>query len=78
MVAIAAKDGEIAKMVERYDCGIAIEPGDAEALAHMLTLLSREPLRCAEMGCHARDMLDAHFSRRQAFEHWQSALAIFA
>lgn len=78
VVAITAKDGEIAKLVERYECGIAIEPGDAEALARTLTLLSREPQRCAEMGRRAREMLDANFSRRQAFKHWQSALAKIA
>ncbi len=78
VVAITAKDGEIAQLVAQHHCGIAIQPGDAGALSRALTLLSREPLRCVEMGRRARDMLDANFSRRQAIEHWQNALAKIA
>ncbi len=32
VIAIGAKNGEIARMVEQYQCGIVVEPGSADAL----------------------------------------------
>jgi glycosyltransferase involved in cell wall biosynthesis len=78
MIAITANGGEIAELIERHGCGIAIEPGDADSLSRSLAALSLDPLRCAEMGQRAREMLDAKFSRRQAIERWQSALTQIA
>ena len=37
IIAITAKDGEIAALVQRHRCGFVIEPGDARALAARLT-----------------------------------------
>src|SRR5436190_4266007 len=74
IIAITARDGEIAQLIERHDCGIVIAPGDAKALADALSHLSADAARVAEMGQRARAMLDAHFSRRQAFERWRSVL----
>jgi glycosyltransferase involved in cell wall biosynthesis len=78
MIVIAAKAGEIAELVARYRCGIAVAPGDADGLSQAIAALSRDPLRCADMGRRARDMLDANFSRRRAIELWQSVLAKIA
>jgi colanic acid biosynthesis glycosyl transferase WcaI len=78
MIAIAAKNGDIAELITQYDCGIIVEPGDADNLARALTLLSRDPLRCAEMGRHARTMIDTDFSCRQAIARWQNVLASIA
>ena len=78
IISVAAKDGDIAQLIAEHGCGIAIEPGDADALAQTLTQLSCEPVRCAEMGRRARAMLDANFSRRQAIEHWRSLLTTIA
>jgi glycosyltransferase involved in cell wall biosynthesis len=78
IIAITAEDGEIARLVEEYGCGIVIEPGNADALAHTLTLLSRGTERVGAMGARARAMLEAHFTRQQAFERWQRVLESIA
>ncbi len=70
VIAIAAKDSEIARLVLRHDCGIVIEPGNAEALAEALLLLSADAKRRAAMGASARAMLDVNFTRRHGFAHW--------
>jgi glycosyltransferase involved in cell wall biosynthesis len=72
IIAIAAPDGEIAGLVRRHDCGAVIEPGEGEHLAAMLRLLRANPGRVAEMGHRARALLDARFTRRQAFGRWRS------
>jgi colanic acid biosynthesis glycosyl transferase WcaI len=74
MVVIGASDGELATLVRRHNCGFVIEPGDSDRLADLLKRLAKDSGTLPEMGNAARNMLDAHFSRRQAFERWQSVL----
>jgi colanic acid biosynthesis glycosyl transferase WcaI len=74
VIAITARNGEIAWLVEQHGCGLVIEPGRAETLAEALTLLAADDARTAAMGARARAILDAHFTRRQAFERWRPLL----
>jgi glycosyltransferase involved in cell wall biosynthesis len=70
IIAITTKDGEIARLVEQYACGVVIEPGQGDALAETLMRLSADAEETAAMGRRARAMLDAQFTRRRAFEQW--------
>jgi glycosyltransferase involved in cell wall biosynthesis len=74
IIAITAKDGEIAALVDRYQCGLVIEPGKSDDLANALSRLSARPDETASMGERARAMLEAHFSRRLALERWRGVL----
>jgi colanic acid biosynthesis glycosyl transferase WcaI len=74
MIAITARDGEIARLVQQHKCGLIIEPGQADALAAALAQLSTDVQSLAAMGARARTMLDAHFTRRQALDRWRNAL----
>jgi glycosyltransferase involved in cell wall biosynthesis len=74
IIAITSKDGEIGRLVQQHSCGIVIEPGNAEALADALVCLSTNEEHVTEMGLRARAMLDAHFTRLQAFERWRMVL----
>jgi colanic acid biosynthesis glycosyl transferase WcaI len=74
IIAVTAYDGEVARLVRRHDCGIVVAPGEGEFLADALCCLRADPARLAEMGHYARVMLDAHFTRRYALEHWRSLL----
>jgi glycosyltransferase involved in cell wall biosynthesis len=74
MVAIAAPDGEIARLVRAHDCGFVVAPGDAAGLADVLTRAAADPAGLAAMGVRARAMLDAQFSRRHALEKWRGVL----
>jgi hypothetical protein len=53
---------------------IVVEPGEGELLADTLRRLLTDPGRVAEMGQRARVMLDAHFTRRHAFQRWRSLI----
>jgi colanic acid biosynthesis glycosyl transferase WcaI len=75
VISITASDGEIARLVRQHGCGLVIEPGNGQALAEALILLSKSPPGVAEMGKRARAMLDDNFARRHAFARWQELLA---
>jgi glycosyltransferase involved in cell wall biosynthesis len=42
IIAICAKDGEISEMVEQYQCGVIVEPGNADALVNSILQLSKD------------------------------------
>jgi len=70
LIAIAAPDGEIARLVREHECGFVVAPGDAPALAALLAALAADRGALAGMGARARAMLEAQFTRRQALEKW--------
>jgi colanic acid biosynthesis glycosyl transferase WcaI len=74
IIVIAAKDGELARLVQEYACGVVIAPGDANALAGTLLRISSDPGTLAEMGMRAREMLEARFTRQKGLERWRQLL----
>ena len=78
MIAITSADGEFARLVREHECGLVIEPGQADALAGALTRLAADPTGLAAMGLAARKMLDACFARRHAIGQWCDLLASVA
>ena len=74
VVVIGDKEGELARLVQEHRCGLVFKPGDATALAAALSRLEREPSTAIDMGMKARQMLDAHFTRKQAFARWSDLL----
>jgi len=75
IIAVTAEDGEIARLVRAFDCGVIVEPGDANKMATTLVQLSINHTARAEMGRKARAMLEAQFTRRHAFERWERLFA---
>lgn len=75
MITIGSKQGELGRLVERHQCGFAIEEGDVDSLESAITCLSRDHDLCAKMGHRARSMLDHHFTRRQAFDNWHNLIS---
>jgi glycosyltransferase involved in cell wall biosynthesis len=74
IIVIGDPNGELARLVQRHDCGFAIAPGDADTLTATLRRLSETPQTVSEMGTRARQMLDAHFTRRQGLARWRRLL----
>jgi glycosyltransferase involved in cell wall biosynthesis len=74
-IAVSAPDGEIGALVERYDCGVCVPPGDGAGLAAAIRGLMRDPERTAAMGANARATLESRFSRKRAFALWEAVLA---
>jgi len=78
MIFIGDTGGELAGLVRRHECGIAIAPDDSKTLAETLRQWSRAPETMAAMGAKARAMLDAHFSRQQGLARWRALLDAIA
>lgn len=75
IIAIAAADGDLARLVGEHRCGLVVAPGDATALADGLRRLAADPHQTRAMGARARAMLEAQFTRRQALERWRALFA---
>jgi glycosyltransferase involved in cell wall biosynthesis len=71
MLMIGDTEGEIGRLIREHRCGTIIRPGDAATLADTLRRWSEQPKSIAEMGAQARQMLDARFTRRRAFDQWR-------
>jgi colanic acid biosynthesis glycosyl transferase WcaI len=74
ILAIIARDGEFAQLIEEYQCGLVIEPGQTAELAEVILALSEDAVQCSKMGKQSRIMLEADFTRQKAFERWREVL----
>jgi glycosyltransferase involved in cell wall biosynthesis len=74
IVVIGDPNGELGRLVQRNACGFAIAPGDSEALTATLRQLLNAPQAVSEMGNRARQMLDAHFTRKLGLARWRRLL----
>jgi colanic acid biosynthesis glycosyl transferase WcaI len=75
VMAVIARDGEFALLIEKWHCGRAIEPGQTAELADAISTLAQDKARCVEMGQQSRRMLEAEFTRQRAYERWSDVLA---
>jgi glycosyltransferase involved in cell wall biosynthesis len=67
-------DGEIGRIVARYECGYSIPVGEASTLTRRIRSLKASPDHCRRLGQAARTALLAKFDRKGAFELWQAAI----
>jgi len=75
VVFIGARDGELARILDEYRCGIVVEPGDVEGLTRALTALESDRASAAEMGRRGLEAYRAHFAPQHAFAAWERVLA---
>ena len=72
---IGDHNGEIARWITRYDCGVVVSPGDAGALTCAILALVDNPARLHQLGANARRAFDAHFALPAAVGAFEAALA---
>ncbi|MGV8840422.1 MAG: glycosyltransferase family 4 protein [Bauldia sp.] len=70
IIAVAAPDGEIGRLVASFDCGLAVVPGDGQGLAAAIAALTDDPARRARFGANARAAVDGPLSRAAALRRW--------
>jgi colanic acid biosynthesis glycosyl transferase WcaI len=70
-IVVSSPSGELAQLVFDHACGMAIPPGQAVQLAMALRRLQSDSAAVTAMGQRARHMLDALFTRKNAFERWR-------
>ncbi len=74
VIFIGARDGEVARMIEQFGCGIVVEPGDISGLAAAIESLRADRQRAEEMGKRGRAAYEAHFAPHHAFAAWERLL----
>lgn len=75
IVFIGDAEGEIAQLLAKHECGVTVAQGDAEALADVLSALSRDQKRCAVMGARARAYAQSEAARQGRLDQWAALTA---
>jgi glycosyltransferase involved in cell wall biosynthesis len=77
-VFIGDTQGEVALVVCRHACGIAVQAGDSERLATELLALSDAPDRLQTMGDNGRRLVVSRYGSERAAADWQQILVSLA
>ena len=72
---IGDTDGDVAGVLQRCECGFAVKPGDAAALALRLRALAATPSERDRLGANARRAFERHFDRPAALQRWVGLLS---
>ncbi|HEV7241807.1 MAG TPA: glycosyltransferase family 4 protein [Thermoanaerobaculia bacterium] len=78
VIFIGAHDGELARLIEAYRCGVVVEPGDVEGLVRAIENLAREQELSEQMGLCGRELYLHRFAPRHAFAAWERVLGELA
>jgi len=73
-IAVGAADGEIARLVGRYGCGINVAIGDGRGMAEAILNFSLNREKLQLMDRSAREMIDRYFGRARSLDRWGSLL----
>ena len=60
---VGAIDGETSWTLQRADCGACVPAEDAEALAELISQVSREPEKRKQWGDNARSYFNTYFQK---------------
>lgn len=74
IIFLGDRDGEVAALVRKHECGGVVAEGDCEGLASLLRSYLTSPEMTAALGANARKMIDTHFSRSAALAAWTEIL----
>ncbi len=66
--------GEVAEMVRKHRCGLAVVAGDATGLAEAIRHLSADPAGLKAFAAAARTMIDERYARSRALSAWTQLL----
>lgn len=74
LIGISRPPNELADLIDRFQCGLTVAPGDGDGLVNAIQRFQRDPAFLSACRRHARQTLVAHFSRTNT-RAYASALA---
>lgn len=74
VIFIGARDGELARLIDTYRCGVVVDPGDVEGLVRAVEALARDRGEAIAMGARGRELYLHRFAPRHAFAAWERVL----
>lgn len=75
---VGDKQGEIARILARHECGLSVSPDGGACLAKQILSLAHDPERRERMGAAARAAFEAEFDERKGIDAWRRILARLA
>lgn len=67
-------DGEVARVVRRHECGIAVRAGDPTMLVEAILRLRDDAALRQAMGTRAREAFESHYARPVGLARWRDLL----
>jgi glycosyltransferase involved in cell wall biosynthesis len=74
VIFIGARDGELARLIDQYRCGVVVDTGDVDGLVRAIETLARDRTQAAAMGERGRELYLHRFAPRHAFAAWERVL----
>jgi|HubBroStandDraft_1064217.scaffolds.fasta_scaffold01857_5 colanic acid biosynthesis glycosyl transferase WcaI len=71
---VGDRDGELSRVIAKYQCGLVVAVGRSDELAAAIDGLQRDPNLRRAMGSAARELLCSNFSAQRAIGCWISLL----
>lgn len=72
---IGDSDGEIGRIIKRYECGLCVPIGDSARLADAVLELAASKPRAETMGMNARTLCEQQFDKRHAAGQWEQLIS---
>ena len=72
---VGPPNGDIARLLEREECGLTVAPADGIRLAEIIAHWESDPALTAGLGRNARAAYESHFTFDSALRHWLALLA---
>lgn len=76
-VFIGDKDGEIGQAVRQHSCGVTVEIGDGEGLAHQIRTLAASAQRRAALADNGRVLFEDRYTEEKGTNAWAAFVAGF-
>jgi colanic acid biosynthesis glycosyl transferase WcaI len=74
ILGLAAPDSDVAVLLREKDCGLAVPPDEAAAVADAVRSLKRSPSRRSVLGANARDYVLRHFAKDKILRSYDELL----
>lgn len=74
IIFVGDPDGELARIIRQYECGLVVSSGDFQGMAEAITRLADDPEWRRSLGNNARAMVEAEFSKARSLEKWRALL----
>lgn len=71
---VGARDGEVASIVARNECGFTFAPGDSAGLARAIRDLAENRGQVEQLGRRAREAYERDYARDGALQSWERIL----
>jgi colanic acid biosynthesis glycosyl transferase WcaI len=74
VICAANAESDVARSVLEANAGLAVSPGDAQAIADAILRLKREPEKARQMGRNARRYFEEHYTLERAYRQFSELL----